>query len=97
DGNVVYNWEGGAVHPFVTGGLGVYRFGAALGVLPETSDTHLGFDGGGGVEYFVTRRTALTAELLFPQVDPFTSPLTSFNHGSFWSFGAGAKVYFPRR
>src|SRR5882672_7915285 len=26
DGNVVYNWEGGAWHPYVTGGLGVYRF-----------------------------------------------------------------------
>src|SRR5262249_28578562 len=25
DGNVVYNWEGGVLHPFVTGGVGVYR------------------------------------------------------------------------
>src|SRR5206468_10730864 len=26
DGNIVYNWEGGAVHPYVTAGIGMYRF-----------------------------------------------------------------------
>jgi len=97
DGNVVYNWEGGAVHPFVTGGLGMYRFGSRLGVLPDASDTHLGVDGGGGVEYFVTRHTSLTAELLYHKVDAFSAPLTTFTDGSFWSFGFGAKVYFPQR
>jgi len=97
DGNVVYNWEGGVIHPFVTGGLGVYRFGSRLGALPDSSDTHLGVNGGGGVEYFVTRRTAVTAELLFHKVDAFTAPLTTFGDGSFWSFSAGAKIYFPPR
>jgi len=96
DGNVVYNWEGGVIHPYVTGGLGVYRFGSSLGPFPESSDTHPGVDGGGGVEYFVTRRTTVTAELLYHKVDAFTSPLTVFGAGSFWSFGVGAKVYFPR-
>ena len=26
DGNLVYNWEGGVWHPYVTAGLGAYRF-----------------------------------------------------------------------
>src|ERR1700733_9423713 len=30
DGNLVYNWEGGAIHPFVTGGVGLYRFGSSF-------------------------------------------------------------------
>jgi outer membrane protein with beta-barrel domain len=97
DGNVVYNWEGGAVHPYVTGGLGVYRFRSSLGILPDTSDTHLGLNGGGGVEYFVTRRSAVTGELLLHKVGVFTSPLTTSSDGSFWSVSFGAKVYFPRR
>ena len=96
DGNVVYNWEGGVIHPYVTGGVGVYRFGSAFGVIPETTDTHVGVNGGGGVEYFVTRRAAATAELLYHKVDAFTSPLIVFNDGSFWSFSAGAKIYFGR-
>lgn len=97
DGNVVYNWEGGVIHPFVTGGLGMYRFGSSLGATPNTTDTHLGLNGGGGVEYFLTRRTAATAELLYHKVDAFTSPLTTFNDGSFWSISFGAKVYFTPR
>jgi hypothetical protein len=97
DGNIVYNWEGGVVHPFVTGGVGLYRFGSALGPIPESSDTHLGVDGGGGVEYFVTRTASATAELLYHKVDAFSSPLTVFGSGSFWSFSAGAKIYFRPR
>jgi len=93
DGNIVYNWEGGVIHPYVTGGLGVYRFGSSLNLVPESSDTHLGVNGGGGVEFFVTRQAALTAELLYHKVDAFTSPLTTFGAGSFWSFGVGGKVY----
>src|SRR5215212_311777 len=53
DGNVVYNWERGAWHPFATGGLGMYRFGfsqIARAGQPEVtgSDTNLGVDFGGG-------------------------------------------------
>jgi hypothetical protein len=97
DGNVVYNWEGGVIHPFVTGGLGMYRFASALALTPNTTDTHLGVNGGGGLEYFVTRRTAVTAEVLYHKVDAVTSPLTRFGDGSFWSFSAGGKVYFRAR
>jgi hypothetical protein len=94
DGNVVYNWEGGALHPYVTGGVGVYRFGSSFGLLPDFSDTHPGIDGGGGVEYFFTRRAAMTFELLYHKVDAFTAPLTAFGAGSFWSFAVGGKAYF---
>jgi hypothetical protein len=39
DGNVVYNWEGGVWHPFVTGGVGIYHYrslldGAGNGRIP---------------------------------------------------------------
>ena len=78
----------------VTQALQVQR---RLGVLPDASDTHLGVNGGGGIEYFVTRHASLTAELLYHKVDAFSAPLTTFSDGSFWSFGLGAKVYFPQR
>jgi hypothetical protein len=49
-GNVAYNWEGGVVHPFVTGGLGVYRFHASESGTQDQSDTKPGFNLGGGLE-----------------------------------------------
>ena len=42
DGNVVYNWEGGILHPFVTGGIGMYRFRSTEDGLAG-SDTKVGF------------------------------------------------------
>jgi opacity protein-like surface antigen len=95
-GNVVYNWEGGMLHPFVTGGLGMYRFTADEAGAPKRSDTKAGFNLGGGIEYFVTRHATMTAELLYHKVDEFSTPLARFNDGSFWSFGVGAKAYLGR-
>src|SRR6188768_1442735 len=40
-GNVVYNWEGGAIHPYVTGGLGYYRF-RYLEASLYSADNHFG-------------------------------------------------------
>jgi hypothetical protein len=93
DGNLVYNWEGGAVHPYVTGGLGVYHFHASEGTVLTGADTRPGFDVGGGIEYFFNRHTTMTGELTYHNVGAFSSPLTTFNDGSFWRFGLGAKVY----
>jgi hypothetical protein len=39
DGNIVYNWEGGVLHPFATGGIGMYRYRSAINGAPEFSDT----------------------------------------------------------
>jgi opacity protein-like surface antigen len=93
-GNVAYNWEGGVVHPFVTGGLGVYRFHASESGTQDQSDTKPGFNLGGGLEYFFDRRTTMTGELLYHRVDAFNSPLATFPEGSFWRFGFGLKRYF---
>jgi len=94
DGNVVYNWEGGAFHPFVTGGVGLYRFHASESATQDRTDTQPGVNVGGGLEYFLTRRATLTTELDYHKVGDFNTPLATFNDGSFWRFGVGAKMYW---
>jgi hypothetical protein len=65
-GNVLYNWEGGAWHPFVTAGVGPY--------FPRLSDgghpigdltTRAGLNIGGGIEYFSRRRITIKTEALY--------------------------------
>jgi hypothetical protein len=61
--DVVRNWEGGAVHPFVGAGLGIYFLqekdnGRSIG----DSETKLGGTLFGGAEFFTGRRTAVKAE-----------------------------------
>jgi hypothetical protein len=96
DGNVVYNWEGGALHPYVTGGVGIYRYHAAQGPLAPADDTNVGLNLGGGIEYFFTRRATMTGELLYHKVGDVKTPLATFPDGSFWSFAIGGKAYFGR-
>jgi hypothetical protein len=96
DGNIVYNWEGGVLHPFATGGIGVYRYRSAINGAPEFGDTKAGFDFGGGVEYFLNRYTTLTTELLYHKVDNFNTPVGVFNEASFWAFSVGVKKYLGR-
>lgn len=94
DGNVVYNWEGGAVHPYVTAGLGMYHYGSHIAPGgPDGGDTKAGFNIGGGVEYFIKRRTSLTAEALYHEVGAFDTPLAVIESGSFWTVTAGIKAY----
>ena len=93
DGNLVYNWEGGKWHPFVTGGAGVYHYRADINNGIDGSDTKFGGDFGGGVEYFFTRRSTITGEGLYHAVSTFASPAATFD-GSFWTFRAGLKHYF---
>ena len=89
-GNVVYNWEGGAIHPYVTGGIGMYRF--RLSGL-DGSDSKAGFNVG-GLEYFFTPRATFTGEALYHKVDGFGTPLGAFGDGSFWRIAMGMKAYF---
>jgi hypothetical protein len=91
DGNLVYNWEGGKWHPYVTGGVGLYHYRSdeSLG-----SDTKFGGNVGGGIEYFYTRRSTVTGEGLYHAVGAFNTPLATFNEGSSWTFTAGLKHYF---
>jgi opacity protein-like surface antigen len=61
--DVIYNWERGAVHPFVGGGVGMHflrfhRDGRNVG----PNDTQFGTQALGGVEFFLNRAWALKAE-----------------------------------
>lgn len=99
DGNVVYNWEDGVWHPFATGGLGMYRFGYSQirGQAEVTgSDTNLGVDFGGGIEYFFAPRATIVGEGLFHQVGDVATPGALFHTGggSFFSVTDGVKKYF---
>jgi hypothetical protein len=94
DGNLVYNWEGGVWHPFVTGGVGVYRARSAESGTAGSADTRPGVDLGGGLEYFSGRRVAITTEVLYHVVSEVHTPLATFTEGQFWTVGVGVKRYF---
>jgi len=96
DGNILYNWEGGKVHPYVTAGVGMYRYRSTIAGAPDGSDTDAGFNVGGGFEYFLTRRATVTGEALYHKVGSFNTPVTTFNDGSFWSIDVGLKTYLGR-
>jgi hypothetical protein len=61
NGNVLYTWEGGYVHPFVTGGLGLYDYDPQVG----DGDVEVGANAGGGANFFMTRNAAIKLEGLF--------------------------------
>ena len=68
--DIVYNWEGGAIHPFVGAGLGAYFLqlkdnGESFG----DSETKLGATLFGGAEFFTGRTAALKAEARYHIVD----------------------------
>ncbi len=94
DANVVYNFEGGRIHPFVTGGVGLYHY--RFEEHPTTGSANkAGVNVGGGVEYFVRRHATATAEVLFHNTQaPMTSPLTTYSDSSYWTFTVGMKRYF---
>ena len=94
DGNLVYNWEGGALHPYVTAGVGMYKYRSTESGVVDGSDTKAGFNVGGGLEYFFTRDATVTGEALYHKVGAFNTPLAVFTDGSFWSLSLGMKKYF---
>jgi opacity protein-like surface antigen len=58
-----YNWERGKWHPFAGAGLGVH-FLQFRSELPSTdnTETKVGFNTGGGIEYFLNRALAVKGE-----------------------------------
>jgi hypothetical protein len=94
DANAVYNWEGGILHPFVTGGAGLYFYRSSIDGARSMTDTKPGLDFGGGVELFVDRRTTMTVEALYHVVNDVDTALATFPDGKFWTFGVGLKRYF---
>lgn len=62
----VYNWEGGAIHPFVGAGIGIYFLQFRdNGVNVGDSETKLGGTLFGGAEFFASRTTSVKAELRY--------------------------------
>ena len=62
-GDVIYNWEGGTVHPFVGAGLGLYVMQPREnGDDVADSESKLGAVVLGGFEYFTSNTVALKAE-----------------------------------
>jgi opacity protein-like surface antigen len=68
--DVIYNWEGGIVHPFVGAGIAAHflQF-TSDGEDVDDSDTNLGFALLGGVEYFLNRAWAVKGEGRYQWVD----------------------------
>lgn len=95
DGNIVYNWDEGAWHPYVTAGAGIYHYGFNIdGLSGDQHDNNFGVDLGGGIEGFLTRDTTFTGEILYHAVSsPAVSPVSTFET-HFWSLRVGLKHYF---
>ena len=93
DGNVIYNFDYGDWHPYVTAGIGMYRYRSSINSAANGTDTHAGGDFGGGIEYFFERETTLTGEVLYHRIDTFNVPVATFNDGSYWTFDIGLKLY----
>ena len=74
-GDMIYNWEGGAVHPFVGAGVGVYIMQPREnGNDRADSESKLGGVLLGGVEYFTSNTVAVKGEVsyhLMSNVDNF--------------------------
>jgi hypothetical protein len=91
-GNLVHNWEGGAIHPFVGAGLGVYF------VQPRVSGSDNGggatkFGGSlfGGLEFFTSKTFAVKAEARYHVVSNWSE--ANYNPSGF-ALTIGIKSYF---
>jgi Outer membrane protein beta-barrel domain len=87
--DLVYNWERGAIHPFVGAGLGIYflqeRFdGDDVG----ESETKLGGTFFGGVELFTSRTAAVKIEGRYHAIS------NTFLNPDGFSLSVGLKKYF---
>jgi hypothetical protein len=96
DANIVYNWEGGVIHPYATGGVGLYRYRFDESTL-SSADNHFGVDVGGGVEYFMNRRDTVTGEVLYHAVNGQAQGQLATYQPSYWSVSFGFKKYFGGR
>jgi opacity protein-like surface antigen len=88
--DVNYNWEGGEWHPFVGAGLGAYfmQFRDNGQTIGDT-ETKLGLNLGGGVEYFFNRAVAFKGEGRYHAI-----PKVRGIQPSGLAITAGLKTYF---
>jgi hypothetical protein len=89
--NGVYNWERGALHPFVTAGAGFYFVRQLLdGRDDPDSETRGGLNFGGGAEFFVGERASVKGEARWDLV----SQPTGFPDATGFTLTIGYKRYF---
>jgi opacity protein-like surface antigen len=93
DLGVIYNWEGGKVHPFVGAGFGAYFLqpkdnGESFG----DGQTKAGVSLGGGLEYFTGRTVSVKGEARYHIVKDTDLPFVADASGL--SLTVGLKVYF---
>ncbi|MBI1876222.1 MAG: hypothetical protein HYZ58_07540 [Acidobacteria bacterium] len=72
-GDVLYNWEGGAWHPFLVGGVGVHFLktkvaGQPAGRLQDDWRKKGGLNGGAGIEHFSRHDITVKVEVLYQYV-----------------------------
>jgi hypothetical protein len=89
-GDLLHNWEGGSVHPFVGAGLGLYFLqerdnGRNVG----NSETKFGGNVLGGVEYFTSNTFSIKGEAAYHVI----TKIDQFNPSGL-QLSVGAKVYF---
>jgi hypothetical protein len=92
-GNLVYNWEANALHPYVTAGLGVYTFRLTEANVDE-SDTNFGINLGGGLEYFLSDRDAVLGAVTMHAVSGNAEGTFGDYGTSYWTIVTGYKRYF---
>jgi hypothetical protein len=63
--NVVYNWEGGRIHPYVTGGVGFYDKNGSSSLPSLFDESAFGVNAGGGINWFLGSRWGLKFEATF--------------------------------
>lgn len=60
--NIGYNWEHGDVHPYLTGGIGLYDKKGSPGLAASLDESTFGLNAGGGLEWFLGSRWGLKFE-----------------------------------
>jgi opacity protein-like surface antigen len=90
-GDIVRNWEGGAIHPFVGAGVGIYFIQQKDDPGGDVGDGETKFGGTifGGAEFFMNRTTTVKGEVRYHLVDN----IGTFNPDGF-ALTVGLKKYF---
>ena len=93
EGNLVYNWERGVWHPYVTGGVGFYHFRFTESGI-DSSHTKGGVNFGGGAEYFLTRHDTILGEATVRIIPGRAFSANSDYETGYWTLAVGYKKYF---
>jgi hypothetical protein len=91
-GDLVHNWEGGAIHPFVGAGLGVYFIQPRVGGSDNGGGaTKFGGSVFGGLEFFTSKTFAVKAEARYHVVSDWSQ--AGYNPSGL-AVSIGVKSYF---